>query len=219
MKNIIFDLDGTIIDPLVGITKSIQYAMEKLGKEPLSTEDLLFCIGPPLYETFPKLFGRDDKEFIWHAVDVYREYYKAKGIYEHELYEGIVETLNSLKTFGYNLFIATSKPRVMAEKIAEYRKITDCFDGIYGCELDGTRSNKAELIGYLLENENLLPEESIMIGDRKHDIIGGIKNKLKTCGAAYGYGSIDELNNAGANIIVEKPIELIDIFVSKQKPI
>jgi phosphoglycolate phosphatase len=155
IKNVIFDLDGTIIDPLEGITKSIQYAMAKLGKTPLSTDELLFCIGPPLYETFPQLFDRDDKEFIWHAVDVYREYYNVKGIYQHELYDGIVDALQKLKDAEFKVFIATSKPRIMAEKIAEYRNIQQFFDGIYGCELDGTRSNKAELISFLLETENI----------------------------------------------------------------
>jgi phosphoglycolate phosphatase len=212
IKNIIFDLDGTIIDPLEGITKSIQYAMEKLGKTPLSTEELLFCIGPPLYDTFPILLERDDKEFIWHAVDIYREYYNVKGIYQHELYDGIVDTLEKLKTEGYKVFIATSKPRVMADKIAEYRNIKHYFDGIYGCELDGTRSNKAELISYLLEKEKIQSVDSIMIGDRKYDIIGGIKNKLMTCGVSYGYGSVEELENADADIVINKPEELIEVL-------
>ena len=213
IKNIIFDLDGTIIDPLEGITKSIQYAMEKLGKKALSTNELLFCIGPPLYETFPKLFGRDDKEFIWHAVDVYREYYNVKGIYQHELYDGIVDTLQQLRAKGCKLFIATSKPRIMADKIAEYRRIKNCFDGIYGCELDGTRSDKGELISYLLETEKIQQNESIMIGDRKYDIIGGIKNKLMTCGVSYGYGSVEELKNAKADFIISKPEELLEYWL------
>jgi phosphoglycolate phosphatase len=210
IKNVIFDLDGTIIDPVEGITKSIQYAMEKLGRVPLSTAELLFCIGPPLYDTFPTLFATNDYAFVLHAVDTYREYYNAKGVYQHEMYEGIVDVLKKLKMGGYKVFIATSKPRVMAEKIAKYRGIQHYFDGIYGCELDGTRSNKGELISHLLEMERINFEESIMVGDRKYDISGGIKNKLVTCGVTYGYGSVEELKNAEADFIIDKPVDLLD---------
>ncbi|MCF7790480.1 MAG: HAD hydrolase-like protein [Victivallales bacterium] len=210
-KNILFDLDGTIIEPKEGITKSIQYAMEKLGYEPPDSEDLLWCIGPPLYESFQILFDKKDRDFILHAVDVYREYYSKKGIFEHTLYSGITRLLKQLKSKNFKVFIATSKPGVMAEKIIEYHSFGNLFDGIYGCELDGTNSKKTELLKYLLVKEQLKAEDSLMVGDRKHDIIGGKENSLMTCGVLYGYGSIEELKIAGADFIIEKPDELLSI--------
>ena len=214
VRNIIFDLDGTIIDPKIGITKSIQYAIGKLGHEVPETDDLLWCIGPPLYDSFPVLLNcsKDDKELINRSVELYREYYREKGIYEQHLYIGIVDALQSLKQNGYKLYIATSKPRVMADIIMEYHKLTDLFEGIYGCELDGTRSNKTELLAYLLKEEDVDFSESMMVGDRKHDIIGGRNNNLTTCGVLYGYGSEEELSTAKADYLAGSPAYLVDII-------
>lgn len=211
MKYVIFDLDGTIIDPKEGITKSIQYALQKLGKPVPIVEELLWCIGPPLYESFPILTGNSDKEYTYKAVDLYREYYLVQGIYQFLLYDGITDLLTGLIEMNYKLFIATSKPHLMAKKIIDKLDFTKYFSGIYGCELDGTRSKKSDLLKYLLISENISFSDAIMVGDRKHDIIGAKANNIFSCGAAYGYGSIEELELAGADHIISKPKDLFKI--------
>ena len=209
IKNILFDLDGTIIDPKIGITESIQYALRELGLEMIpEADELVWCIGPPLRESFSIMLETDEEEKVDEAVRLYRVNYLQRGIYQFKLYDTVIDTIRTLKNEEFNIYIATSKPRVMAVDIIKYLSLSDLFNGIYGAELDGTRNKKGELISYLLEKEGISAAEVIMIGDRKHDIIGAGENGIPSCGVCYGYGTEEELLNAGADFIVQKPKEI-----------
>jgi phosphoglycolate phosphatase len=215
IKNILFDLDGTIINPKVGITDSIRYTLGILGFDRIPEQnDLLWCIGPPLRESFSIMLKTEDKAEIDEAVNVYRSKFNSEGIFQFKLYDGIIDTVKTLKDEGFNIYIATSKPRVMAVRIIGHLSLSGLFDGIYGAELDGTRNRKGELISYLLEKEKISVDEVIMIGDRKHDMIGAGENGILSCGVSYGFGSEEELLNADADYLVNKPEEIIDLIES-----
>ncbi|MGI9422129.1 MAG: HAD hydrolase-like protein [Hyphomicrobiaceae bacterium] len=208
MSNILFDLDGTLSDPKLGITRSIQFALQELGRDIPRADDLTWCIGPPLLGSLEALLGnRADAEI---ALTHYRERFSAIGIRENELYPGISDCLSSLKADGHRLFVATSKPKVFADRIIEQFELTDRFEAIYGPGLDETRSGKTEILQRLLGKERLDPRRTTMVGDRSHDIVAGLENNLSTLGVLYGYGSEAELRTAGAAILCHKPQDLFD---------
>jgi len=205
--NILFDLDGTLTDPVIGITKSVQYSLEKLGIIEPNTEKLIGFIGPPLWESYKRYYGFDDSKSNL-AVRYYREYFGAKGIFENVPYDGIEDILSKLNVKKRNVFIATSKPAVYSRRIAEHFDMTKYFVSIEGSELDGRLSNKVELIKHIMEKYNINQEETIMIGDREHDIIGAKNNGIQSIGVGYGYGTKEELKKAGATYYVESVNEL-----------
>lgn len=211
-RNILFDLDGTISDPKEGITKSIAYALQELGHTPPSLDDLTVFIGPPLKSAFEEMLGSPER--AEKALSLYRYLYneQKRGMVENILYPAIPETLAALKNEGKRLFIATSKPHVIATKVIQHFGLLDLFVKIYGPELDGTRNDKSELIAYLLFSENIVPEDAVMVGDRKHDIIGAANNGVSGIGALWGYGSAEELRKAGAAALSEKPEDLLSLF-------
>jgi phosphoglycolate phosphatase len=212
IKNILFDLDGTVINSKIGVTGSIQYALRELGVDRIpKQENLVWCIGPPLQRSFSILLQTEDKAKIDEAIRAYRYNYNHEGIYLFKLYEGIVSTIRVLKKEGFNVYIATSKPQVMAIKIIEHASLSELFDGIYGPEFDGSRIGKGELISYLLEKEKISAGETIMVGDRKYDILGAKENGIVSCGVKYGFGEKEELLNAGADFIIQEPKEILDI--------
>jgi phosphoglycolate phosphatase len=208
--NILFDLDGTISDPKEGITKSIAYALKELGHTPPSLEELTVFIGPPLRQAFKTLMNDPKPEKIEQAMKFYRQRYgdEGRGMVENILYPAIPETLAVLKEQGKRLFIATSKATDIAEKVVSHFELSDLFVKVYGAEIDGTRSDKTELIAYLLANEKITPKDAVMIGDRKHDIIGAAKNGVSGIGALWGYGSAEELREAGATALCKTPEDL-----------
>lgn len=208
--HVYFDLDGTLTDPYEGITKCILYAVEKLGFPAPSDDYLYACIGPPLYDTFPALVG---EELTLKAVDLYRERFNDIGWLENVPYDGIHDALESVANTDVTLFVATSKPRVAAKRIVEHFEMSQYFETVYGCELDGTRSNKVDLLQYAVA-ENPGATARVMIGDRKHDLIGAIANDITPVGVSYGYGSDEELNTAGATAIAGSPTELPSIIQS-----
>ncbi len=208
--HIYFDLDGTLTDPYEGITRCILYALDELGFAHPSDEYLHSCIGPPLYETFPQMVGKD---LTLKAIDLYRARFVDAGWLENKPYEGIHDALETLSAAGYTLFVATSKPRVHAKRIVEHFGMGPFIEDVYGCELDGTRSNKAELLKYATD-ENPDAEKRMMVGDRKHDLIGAIANGMRPIGVAYGYGSVEELRNAGAVDIASTPASLPAVVVN-----
>lgn len=207
-NHVYFDLDGTLTDPFEGITKCILYALDKLGAPHPSDEYLYSCIGPPLYDTFPELVG---DELTLQAVDLYRERFDELGWLENEPYEGIHDALATVADTGAVLFVATSKPRIAAARIVEHFDMGRYFEKVYGCELDGTRANKVDLLKYAVE-ENPSASSRTMIGDREHDLIGAIANNINPIGVTYGYGSHDELSAAGAIAIANAPAELPKII-------
>lgn len=205
--HIYFDLDGTLTDPYEGITKCILYALDELGF-PHPDDDYLYgCIGPPLWDTFPEMVGR---ELTRKAVDLYRERFVDVGWKENRPYEGIHDALATIASEGHTLFVATAKPHMHAAKIIDHFGMGGYIDNVYGSELDGTRATKTELLKFAIER-NPGASRHIMIGDRKHDLAGAIANDMAAIGVAWGYGSVEELESAGASAIVHSPAELAEI--------
>ncbi|MGO4293135.1 HAD family hydrolase [Chitinophaga sp. RAB17] len=210
-NNVLFDLDGTLTDPKTGITKSVQYALAKAGIIEPDLSRLLPFIGPPLQQSFMEYYSFTEAQ-AWDAVNAYREYFRITGIYENERYEGIPEMLSGLLSQGRRLFVATSKPQIFADVVIRHFNLDPYFTAVYGSELDGTRADKGELIKYLLTKENLATEHTVMIGDRKHDIIGAQKNNIAAIGVGYGYGTTEELNAAAPDFIFNTVAELAASF-------
>jgi len=209
---ILFDLDGTLTDPGEGITNSVAYALSKYGIEVEDKTTLNVFIGPPLHESFQKYYGFSTL-LSFDAVTKYREYYHDRGIFENRLYDGVADMLKSLKERGKTLIMATSKPTVFAERIAEHYGFREYLDVLVGSELDGKRVDKAEVIEEALRQAGCPDRDKcIMVGDRMHDIVGAKKNSLPSIGVLYGYGSYEELSEAGADIIVETVDELTKLL-------
>lgn len=192
-QNVLFDLDGTLTDPREGITRSIQFALSKMGIEEPDLTQLEHFIGPPLLQAFMEFYAFTEAQ-AWEAVGYYRERFAVTGLYENQVFEGIAPLLEALNEQGRNLFIATSKPQIYAREIARHFDFGKHFKVIYGSELDGTRTNKVELIKHLMTQEGLDPAHTLMIGDRKHDLIGARSNGLDSAAVGYGFGSFEELN-------------------------
>jgi len=209
MGAVFFDLDGTLTDPKTGITRSIQYALERLHREVPAADELVWCIGPPLLESFETLL-RDRQEAVT-ALNHYRERFTERGLYENRVYPGIEDTLAALAASGCRLFIATSKPAIFAQRIVAHFGIAGYFERLFGSELDGTRSDKTELLSHALDETGFDSHETVMIGDRSHDMIGARNNDMTAVGVLYGYGSKDELIAAGAQRIARTPEDLPDI--------
>ena len=207
IENILFDLDGTLTDPKEGIIRSIKYALDKLRKDAPATEELLWCIGPPLKESFKKILKSDD-DTAETALYFYREYFKERGILENKVYPGIPETLEKLNKEGIKLFVVTSKPYVYANEILTYFNLLNFFKEVYGSFLSGKLTDKGELIGYTLKDARISTKKTLMVGDREHDIAGARKNDVRSIGVTYGYGTGKELANSGADFIVDSPKEI-----------
>ena len=208
-KHIFFDLDGTLTDPAVGITRCIQYALAQLGEPVPGTADLLWCIGPPLQGTFAKLLGKSRAD---EGVDLYRKRFADIGLYENLPYPGIHQTLEKLGQVA-QLHVASSKPLVYVSQILDHFGLTDYFDNVFGSELDGTRTDKSELLAYALSESGVSGEYAVMVGDRKHDAIGAQQNNMAFVGVLYGYGSEAEFTQVGVQHLVEDHPELIDLHL------
>jgi phosphoglycolate phosphatase len=204
MDAIFFDLDGTLTDPKPGITRSIQYALQRLDHPTIPTADeLTWCIGPPLRTSLVKLLGAETSADL--AVSYYRERFSDIGLYENGVYDGIGEVLTSLCASGHRLFVATSKAHVFAERIIDHFGLRNHFERVFGAELDGTRADKSHLLEYALKETSVDPAKTLMIGDRSYDMIGAKNNGMKGIGVLYGYGSRDELLEAGAHHVCATP--------------
>jgi phosphoglycolate phosphatase len=208
VNTVFFDLDGTLTDPKEGITRSIQYALERLSALVPEMDDLLWCIGPPLRASLAQLLNGDD-DAAGEALALYRERFAETGLYENAVYAGIPDVLKVLKSQGKRLFVATSKPHVYAERIVEHFGLGDYFEIVFGSELDGTRVEKTDLLQYVIAQTETDPSEAVMIGDREHDMLGARNNGLSRIGVLYGYGSEAELRAAGAEQLVSSPAELL----------
>ncbi|MEG0261273.1 MAG: HAD family hydrolase [Lysinibacillus sp.] len=211
-NTILFDLDGTLTDPYPGISQSITYALEKMNAPALDAQTLTTFIGPPLLQSFQEVCGFTEQQ-AHEALEYYRERFSTKGLYENSVYDGISDLLSSLKNSGKTLAVATSKPTVFAERILNHFQLTQYFDVIVGSNLDGTRNEKNEVIHEVLTQLNIIANESIiMIGDRKHDILGAQKEGIQSIGVLYGYGSFEEIQQAGATYIVEKVEDILPLL-------
>jgi phosphoglycolate phosphatase len=209
MDAIFFDLDGTLTDPKPGITRSIQYALRKLDHPTIPTEDeLTWCIGPPLRASLLKILGSADAADL--AVPLYRERFSDIGLYENRVYDGISDVLATLGGSGRRLFVATSKLHMFAERILNHFGLRHHFEHVFGSELDGTRADKSDLLAYALKTASVDPSKTLMIGDRSHDMIGARNNDIRGVGVLYGYGSRDELIEAGARHVCATPRAILD---------
>jgi phosphoglycolate phosphatase len=208
MHAIFFDLDGTLTDPKPGITGSIQYALRKLDVAVPHQDELTWCIGPPLRASFVTMLGGESRAD--QALALYRERFADVGLYENSVYPDIEHILAALRQQPRRLFVATSKPRVFAERIIDHFGLTGYFERVYGSELDGTRVNKSELLAYAIETTGVDPSQALMIGDRSHDIVGAKNNGMRGIGVLYGYGSEEELIGAGASHVCASPRALLD---------
>lgn len=213
IKNILIDLDGTLTDPKVGITTSARYGLEKIG-HPISDEiNIDWIIGPPLKASLAKILNVEaDHVLAEQALMGYRERFAVKGLYENHVFEGVAETLAELKRRGYRLFVATAKPTVYAKQILEHFDLAQYFTDIHGSELNGERTNKAELIQYILEQQKLQADQCLMVGDREHDIFGARQNGIDTIAVNYGYGSQEELALAQPKYQIDRFNQLLDYF-------
>ncbi len=191
----LFDLDGTIINSQIGITRSVQYSLKHFGITVHEPNTLVHFVGPPLHKSFRKYYDFDEAKSVL-AVEKYREYYRENGIFENEIYDGITTLLIELYEKGVKIVLATSKPEVFARQILEHLSIIHVFDGVFGSYLDLTRTDKAEIISDIIraypDNKT---SEFVMIGDREHDIIGANKNGIDAVGVLWGFGSLAELEN------------------------
>jgi phosphoglycolate phosphatase len=212
-KYILMDLDGTITDPAIGITKSVQYALTHFDIFVEDRTRLYPFIGPPLKESFMEYYHLTEEQATI-AINKYREYFADKGIYENEVYDGMEMFLQTCCEQGKTLFVATSKPTPFAEKVLEHFHLKHYFKAVYGSNLDGTCSAKEEIIRYALSSQQIKDtSEAVMIGDRKHDIEGAKRNGLNSIGVLYGYGSYKELTEAGADSIVNDIAALQQIII------
>lgn len=205
-QNYLFDLDGTLTDPGLGIKNSIRYALDAFGLEPLGEETLNEFIGPPLIDSFRR-YCQVSEEDARRLLTLYREYFSVTGLFENTVYEGVPELLAGLKDRGVKVFLATSKPEPYALRILEHFDLARFFDFVGGSTMDETRTAKDEVISYVMAETGIKAEESVMVGDRKYDIVGGKICRLSTVGALYGYGSREELKDADG--LIERPLELL----------
>lgn len=212
-KAILFDLDGTITESGEGITRSVQYALEKIGKPEPDLEKLRVFVGPPLLEQFMKHADLDE-ETGKQAVAFYRERYNETGIYENRVYPGIPELLGELRRKGYLLAVASSKPEHYVKHILDYFHLTEYFHEIVGSEMNGNRTKKSQVIEEALMRMGLSGHRNqvLMVGDKEHDVFGAREAGIACVAVSYGYGSMEELQNAHPLRIVDSVQELLHFF-------
>jgi len=210
-STVLFDLDGTLTDPGLGITNSVAYSLKKFGIEIEDRKELYKFIGPPLHDSFMKYYGFSEKEAET-AIVYYREYFRDTGIFENKVYDGIENLLKEIKTSGRKIILATSKPEEFAKRILVHFELDKYFDFAAGATMDTSRSKKGDVIAYALKGSGCSAENAVMIGDRLHDILGAKENGLASIGVLFGYGSREELENAGADYIAETVEDILKII-------
>lgn len=210
---ILFDLDGTLTDPKIGITKSVQYALSKYNINVDNLDKLECFIGPPLTDSFKEFYSFDDGNAI-KAIDYFREYFVEKGMYENEVYPGIHDLLDELRVNGKKLVVATSKPTKFAKIILEHFDLAKYFSLIVGSNLDGTRVAKSEIIEYIFSKLGDIDcKKVIMIGDRKHDVIGAKHHKIDSIVVRYGYGIDEEFIEASPTYFANSVKDISNILL------
>lgn len=211
IKNVFIDLDGTLTDPKVGITTSVRYGLNKIGHPIADDVNIDWIIGPPLKASLAKILDvAVDDVLAEQALMGYRERFAVTGLYENHVFSDVAATLKALQQQGYRLFLATAKPEIYAKQILEHFDLLQYFIYPYGSELNGERTNKADLIAYILQQEQLDPSTCLMVGDREHDIFGARRNGIETIAVEYGYGSDEELTAAKPKARIQAFAELLD---------
>lgn len=210
--HLLFDLDGTLTDPREGIVRCIEHALVGLECAVPPESQLVRYIGPPLRRTFAELLGPQRQDEVETAVALYRQRFTETGIYENAVYPGIVECLERLRERGATLYVATSKPQTYAERIVAHFGLASHFKAVHGSELDGERSDKADLIAHVMEREGFSGAEAAMVGDRMFDMRGAGRHGLFAVGVLWGYGTRSELRTAGADAICVEPGQLAAVL-------
>lgn len=208
---VLFDLDGTVTDPGIGITNSVIYALKRYGIEVSDRKELYKFIGPPLRESFEKYYGIRDG---MNPVTIYREYYAEKGIFECQVYEGIPELLSALKKQGIRIILATSKPEKYASDILRHFGIDRYFDFVCGATMDEKRCEKQDIIGFAIEKAGITDiSRAVMVGDREYDVLGAKYFGMDSIAVTYGYGTKDELDRSAPTFRAADAGEILGIIV------
>ena len=208
----LFDLDGTLTDPGIGITDSVMYALKKFDIDVKDRSELYPFIGPPLDYSFKTYFGFTDEQAVL-AIKYYREFFSTKGLYENEVYEGIPGMLEELKKRGVTVALGTSKPYEFSVEILRHFGLSGYFDHVGAATMDGRISKKEDVISNLLGQLNYEDKASVlMVGDRYHDIEGAKANGIHSAGVLWGYGTEEELQKAGAEYLFAKPDDILRLF-------
>lgn len=211
-QTILFDLDGTLTDSGLGITKAVQYALGQMGYEAPPRERLYKFVGPPLFESFQRFCGMDDDQ-AREGLRQFRVYYNEMGgVLENAVYPGIPEMLAGLKAAGKRLVIATSKPQATAERVMRHFGLDEWIPDIIGGTDDPRRSTKGKVIAWALRELAIDPDTAIMVGDREHDVLGAKENRIPCLGITWGYGDRQELESAGALAVRDTPAEALDFL-------
>ncbi len=208
LKNLLFDLDGTLTDSQEGVIKCFQFTIMELRQAHCSESELKNLIGVPIRSIFQKLLESDDNDLINKAISIYRERFSEIGIVENKVYPGIADLLAFLRKNSYRLWIVTLKNEADAKKIVRYFSFDKLIQGVYGPDLDEYPDNKSQLIKSVLTDFKLVPSETVMIGDREEDVFAGKSNQTMTIGVTYGYGTEDEITNSGPDYICNNPYEI-----------
>lgn len=210
---LLFDLDGTLTDPKEGILNSVHYALKKKGIIEKHPEELLGFIGPPLHHSFRDRYHLSEEE-AFEMVTVFREYFAVKGIFENAPYAGIFELLKELKQQNKIISLATAKPTHFAKQVIEHFKLSPFIDFISGANIDGSRTDKKEIVAYAKEITGNKPNaEYLMIGDREHDIMGAHFNGLEACWVAYGYGEEEMVSKEKPEYVCHTVAELSNLLL------
>ena len=212
--SVLFDLDGTLTDPFVGITRSIDHALVKLGRLSPAADDLRWCIGPPLKTSFAVLLDTEDHVLLDAAVEHYRERYSAVGKFENTLIDGIPAILAELDAGGVSMWVATSKLEISAVEIVDHFGLAPHFRAVHGAKPDGRHADKHDLVGHILTAEGIRPDRAVMVGDRSHDVLAAAAHGIPTVGVSWGYGAPGELEAAGAMSIAEVPSQVPGLVVA-----
>ncbi|MQB43284.1 HAD hydrolase-like protein [Rhizobium sp. ICMP 5592] len=207
-SNLLLDLDGTLVDSQPGILSSCRAALRALGHETDPEMDIRSIIGPPIEDVMRYLLSSFGDDRVAKAVDAYRADYGTRGLLLSELYPGIGETLVELHSQGIRLLLATSKRQTFAQRILDNHGLSDLFQGIYGSVPGAGLDHKPELLAHILQDTGLAAQNCLMVGDRKFDIVGAHANQMRAVGVLWGYGNREELELAGADLILVAPEEL-----------
>ena len=210
-RAVFFDLDGTLTDPKLGITRCIQHAMERLGRTPPEADDLHWCIGPPLRSSFARLLESAEDDLLDQALAFYRDRFSTIGLFENSLYPDAPGAVRALRALGYRTFVVTAKPQIFAERIVEHFSLEGLFERVHGSELDGRRTDKGDLIAHVLAQEGLEPSRVVMVGDREHDAIGAARCAVRCIGVTYGYGTESELLAQGVTRLARSPGDIVGL--------
>lgn len=209
LKAILFDLDGTLTDSGEGIINCAQMTLERYGLPVPSREEMRVFVGPPLGESFAKYGIPADQ--IEEAIRIFRSRYLPIGKFENYPYPGIRELLEALREHGHKLYVATSKPEETAIEVLEHFDLAKYFDGIVGATFDQSRVSKSDVIAFLL-NQSKDCDNTVMVGDTAFDVIGANAHGIPTIGVAWGYGTVEDMQNAGATAIAESPAHLLQLL-------